>query len=101
MLDIGQNIGKTMACPDAEINKIFKSGSTMENHNLAFRYICRFIKYFFLFSLGLATFYLVATLFRAEDAAIFVIDLVKVWWLRTALGSLIVWSCVAIVESVQ
>ena len=101
MLDIGQEIAKTVACPHFEIEEILRSGRTMENHNLVFRYMCRFIKHFFLFSVGLATFYLLASIFKAEDAALFIIDLVKVWWLRMALGLLIAWICAAIFESVQ
>ena len=72
----------------------------MRQHTRLFRWVCRFIKYFFLFSFGLADFCLMASLFEASSLALWVLHLVKDLWLRLALGSLISFGFAAMIESI-
>lgn len=73
----------------------------MHEHSRLFRWVCRFIKYFFLFSFGLATFCVVASLFEAAGFAILLINVIKDIWLRLALGSLISFGLAAVIESID
>jgi hypothetical protein len=72
----------------------------MRHHSRFFRWVCRFIKYFFLFSFGLAVFCVLASLFEAASFALWVLHLVTDWWLRLALGSLISLGFAAVIESI-
>jgi hypothetical protein len=72
----------------------------MRHHSRLFNWVCRFIKYFFLFSFGLAVFCLMASLFEAASLALWVLYLVKDLWLRLALGSLISFGFAAMIESI-
>lgn len=72
----------------------------MYNHSRLFRWVCQFIKYFFLFSFGLATFCVAASLFEAAGFALLLLNAIKGIWLRVVLGSLISFGLAAVVESI-
>ncbi len=73
----------------------------MKRHSLLFHLSCRFIKYFFLFTFGLATAAVLGSLFEAASIVLLVFHATKVWWLRFALGSLLTLGLAAVFESVQ
>jgi len=73
----------------------------MRDHSHLFYWICRFIKYFFLFSFGLATFCVLASLFEAASLALLILHAVKDIWLRLALGSVLSFGLVAVIESID
>jgi len=73
----------------------------MRDHSYLFHWICRFIKYFFLFSFGLATFCVLASLFEAASFALLILHAIQDIWLRLALGSLVSFSFVAVIESID
>lgn len=73
----------------------------MRHHSRLFRWLCRFVKYFFLFSFGLATFCVLASLFGAAGFALLILHAIKDLWLRLALGSLISFGLAAVIESID
>lgn len=73
----------------------------MRHHSRLFHWLCRFIKYFFLASFGLATFCVLASLFEAASLALWVLYVIKDIWLRLALGSLVSFGLVAVLESID
>lgn len=75
--------------------------NTMRSHNFLFRSVCRFIKYFFLFTFGLFAFCAIASLFEATSISLLILNFIKLWWLRVSLGSLLALSFAAAFESVQ
>ena len=72
----------------------------MRYHSRFFRWVCQFIKYFFLFSFGLAVFCVLASLFEAANFALLVLHFIKDLWLRLALGSIISLGLAAVIESI-
>lgn len=72
----------------------------MRHHSRLFRWLCQFIKYFFLFSFGLAVFCVMASLLGAAGLATLVLNLVKDFWFRVALSSLISFGLAAVIESI-
>lgn len=73
----------------------------MRRHSLLFQLSCRFIKYFFLFTFGLATAGILGSLFEAASIVLLMFHSIKLWWLRFALGSLLTLGFAAVFESVQ
>jgi hypothetical protein len=73
----------------------------MRHHSRLFRWVCHFIKYFFLLSFSLAAFCIVASLFEAASFALLLLNALKDIWLRLALGSLISFGFAAVLESVE
>lgn len=73
----------------------------MQPHSLLFRWTCRFIKYFFLTTIGLIGACLLATIFGEVAAVLTLLRTVYLLWLRLALSSGLSLGCAVIFESLR